>query len=56
MSQEEAIHFLTAMSIASLDNYITVWRKKYEFDAVRPFTAIRYYYKDSIIKGPSQLT
>ena len=56
LSQQEAVHFLAAISIASIDNHIAVWKQKHEFDAVRPFTAIRYLYKESSIKGSTQIT
>ena len=55
LRQEEAIHFITATSLASIDNYIGVWKQKYEHDAVRPFTAIKYLYHGRLIKGDTKL-
>ena len=51
LNQQEAVQFLAAMSLATMDNYIGVWKQKHLFDAVRPFTAIRHVYKDRYIKG-----
>ena len=51
LNQQEAVQFLAAMSLATMDNYIGVWKQKHQFDAVRPFTAIRHVYKDRYIKG-----
>ena len=51
LSQQEAIHFLVAMNLASIDTYIGVWKQKYDFDAVRPFTAIAHVYQEKLIKG-----
>ena len=51
LNQQEAVQFLAAMSFATMDNYIGVWKQKHRFDAVRPFTAIRHVYKDRYIKG-----
>ena len=51
LNQQEAVQFLAAMSLAAMDNYIGVWKQKHQFDAVRPFTAVRHVYKDRYIKG-----
>ena len=55
LSQEETIHYITATSLASIDNYIGVWRKKQQHDAPRPFTAIRHLYDTSLPKGDQTL-
>ena len=55
LSQEETIHYITATSLASIDNYIGVWRKKKQHDAPRPFTAIRHLHGKSLIKGDKTL-
>ena len=32
MTQQEAVHFFASLAIASMDNYIAVWKKKHDFD------------------------
>ena len=42
----ENIHFQFMASVATFDAGIVVWQEKRRFDAVRPFSAIRYLYGD----------
>ena len=51
MTQQEAVHFFASLAIASMDNYIAVWKQKYYFDSVRPFTAIKYLFKERLVRG-----
>ena len=51
MTQQEAVHFFAGLAIASMDNYIAVWKQKYDFDSVRPFTAIKYLFSERLVKG-----
>ena len=51
MTQQEAVHFFASLAIASIDNYIAVWKHKYDFDSVRPFTAIKYLFNERLVRG-----
>jgi len=44
LEQSIVIEFMT--NVASFDTAIAVWRNKRRFDAVRPFSAIKYIYGD----------
>ena len=55
LSQEETIHYIMATSLASIDNYIGVWKKKKQHDAPRPFTAIKHLHDTSLINGEKTL-
>ena len=55
MTQQEAVYFFTTLAIASMDNYIAIWKQKYNFDSVRPFTAIRHKFKDRIVRGIEEM-
>ncbi|MBX2809551.1 MAG: vanadium-dependent haloperoxidase [Cellvibrionaceae bacterium] len=46
LSLLENIHFQFMTSVATFDAGIVVWQEKRRFDAVRPFSAIRYLYGD----------
>ena len=37
------------MFIAAFDTTIAVWKEKYRWDAVRPFTAIPYLYGEQYL-------
>jgi len=45
------IHLFFTQEVAIFDAGIWVWAKKKEFDAVRPFTAIRHLYGDSMVEA-----
>ena len=51
MTQQEAVHFFASLAIASMDNYVAVWKKKHDFDSARPFTAIRYVFNEKLVRG-----
>ncbi|WP_329374937.1 DUF6851 domain-containing protein [Streptomyces sp. NBC_01483] len=38
------VHLLFTSSVAQLDSLIAAWHQKHEYDAVRPFSAIRHVY------------
>ena len=45
--------------IAAVDGLIVTWQEKRRFDAVRPFSAIRYVYGDEVVRawgGPGEGT
>jgi hypothetical protein len=43
---DEFVHFIAATEIALFDSAVETWYLKRRFDAVRPFSAIRYLYGD----------
>ncbi|XRQ16875.1 vanadium-dependent haloperoxidase [Actinomadura welshii] len=43
---EQSVHFVATLEVANFDSTIAVWYYKKRFDAVRPFSAIRYLYGD----------
>jgi hypothetical protein len=56
---EQTVHFVATVEIASFDVIIAVWHQKARFDAVRPFSAIRYLYGDKRVRawgGPGKGT
>lgn len=44
MGLAESIHYEFLTNVAEFDTAIAVWDNKYRYDAVRPFSAIRYLY------------
>ena len=55
---DEIVFLEFATSIASFDASIAIWKEKYRWDAVRPFTAISYLYGDQQITaygGPGMI-
>lgn len=59
MSLFEFIQFDFLTNMAAFDAGIVVWREKRVHDAVRPFSAIRYLYGDTLVQawgGPGQGT
>src|SRR5262245_4131237 len=46
LSLEQFVHLDFLLNVAAFDTGIAVWKEKYRFDAVRPFSAIRYLYGD----------
>jgi hypothetical protein len=56
---EQTVHFVATVEIAIFDVTIAVWYEKARFDAVRPFSAIRYLYGDRRVRawgGPGKGT
>ncbi|HEY5834546.1 vanadium-dependent haloperoxidase [Streptomyces sp.] len=46
VSLDEFVHRFAASNVGGFDTLIPIWRNKYMYDTVRPFTAIRYVYGD----------
>jgi len=46
LSLAESIHYEFVTNIAEFDTAIAVWDNKVYYDTVRPFSAVRYVYKD----------
>jgi hypothetical protein len=40
------VHYVLVTNVAAFDGGIATWNEKYRYDAVRPFSAIRYLYGD----------
>jgi hypothetical protein len=58
-SVERFVHYDFLVNLAAFDSGIVMWREKGRFDAVRPFSAIRYLYGDAPVTawgGPGQGT
>jgi hypothetical protein len=56
---EQTVQFVATVEIAIFDVTIAVWYEKARFDAVRPFSAIRYLYGDKRVRawgGPGKGT
>lgn len=56
---DEFVHFDFLTNLAAFDAAIAVWDAKYEYDAVRPVTAIRFLYGDDPVTawgGPGEGT
>ncbi|GAA2079337.1 hypothetical protein GCM10009780_15530 [Actinomadura alba] len=56
---EKTVHFVATVEVASFDTTVAVWYQKARFDAVRPFSAIRYLYGDKRVRawgGPGKGT
>lgn len=56
---DQAVHFTFLNNMAAFDAGIAVWNQKYRYDAVRPFSAIRYVYGDRAVTawgGPGKGT
>ena len=51
MSLDEFVHYDFLTNVAAFDGGITTWRDKYQHDAVRPVTAIRYLHRGKTITG-----
>lgn len=49
LSLAESIHYEFLTNVAEFDTAIAVWDNKYNYDAVRPFTAIRYLYANRTV-------
>lgn len=49
LTLDEAVHYDFLTNAAAFDTAIAIWNLKYRYDAVRPFTAIRYLYGDRLV-------
>ncbi len=59
LSLLDAIHYEFVTNIAEFDTGIAIWHNKYKFDAVRPFSAIKFIYSDEFVTawgGPNKGT
>lgn len=59
LSLEQFVQLDFLVNVAAFDALITVWENKTHYDAVRPFSAIRYLYSDTPLTawgGPEQGT
>jgi hypothetical protein len=59
LSLEQFVQLDFLVNVAAFDALITVWENKGHYDAVRPFSAIRYLYSDTPLTawgGPEQGT
>jgi len=59
LSLAEFIQYDFLTNMAAFDTAIAIWQEKERFDAVRPFSAIRYIYGDELVTawgGPGQGT
>ncbi|MEP1214482.1 MAG: vanadium-dependent haloperoxidase [Marinobacter sp.] len=59
LSLAEFIQYDFLTNMAAFDTAIAIWQEKARFDAVRPFSAIRYLYGDELVTawgGPGQGT
>ncbi|MEO1272733.1 MAG: vanadium-dependent haloperoxidase [Myxococcota bacterium] len=59
LSVEQFVQLDYAVNVAAFDTMITIWANKRHYDAVRPFSAIRYLYGDEELVawgGPGQGT
>jgi hypothetical protein len=48
-SLEQFVHYDFLTNMAAFDTAIAIWDNKYTYDAVRPFSAIRYLYGDRLV-------
>ena len=48
---DQFVHYDFLTNVASFDGGIATWNEKYQFDAVRPISAIRYLYRNQTISG-----
>ena len=59
LSLEQFVHLDFLLNLAVFDTGIAVWKEKFRFDAVRPFSAIRHIYGDQPVTawgGPGKGT
>jgi hypothetical protein len=59
LALEQFVHYDFLTNMAAFDGAITTWNEKVKWDAVRPFSAVRYLYGDNIVTawgGPGQGT
>jgi hypothetical protein len=58
-SVEQFVQYDFLVNMAAFDGGIAVWQEKVRYDAVRPFTAVRYLYGDGLVTawgGPGRGT
>ena len=59
MSLEAFVHYDFLTNLAAFDTGIAIWNQKTRWDAVRPFSAIRFVYNDNLVTawgGPGKGT
>lgn len=59
LNLDQTVQFIFLNNMAAFDGGIAIWNQKYRWDAVRPFSAIHYIYKDSTVTawgGPGKGT
>lgn len=59
LTLDEFVQLDFLVNLAAFDTSIAVWNEKYRYDAVRPWSAVRYLYGDSLVTawgGPGQGT
>lgn len=59
LSLDEFVQYDFLVNVAAFDTAIAIWNQKYKWDAVRPFSAIQYLYKNKTVTawgGPGQGT
>jgi hypothetical protein len=59
LSLQQFVHLDFLLNVAAFDTSIAIWNQKFQHDAVRPFSAIRYLYGDSPVTawgGPGKGT
>ncbi|MEO5857911.1 MAG: vanadium-dependent haloperoxidase [Pyrinomonadaceae bacterium] len=48
---DQDVKIFFAVGVAAFDAFIAAWEAKRYYDSSRPWTLIRYYYKDKMVKG-----
>ena len=59
LTLERFVHLDFLLNVAVFDTGIAIWREKFRFDTVRPFSAVHYLYDDQIVSawgGPGKGT
>jgi hypothetical protein len=59
LTLEQFVHLDFLLNVAVFDTGIAIWKEKFRFDAVRPFSAIHYLYADQFVSawgGPGKGT
>ena len=51
LSVIEFVHYDFLVNVAAFDAGIVIWQQKRRYDAVRPFSAIRFLYADSLVSA-----
>jgi hypothetical protein len=49
LSLEQFVHLDFLLNVAAFDTSIAIWKEKFRFDAVRPFSAIHYLYSNQLV-------
>ena len=50
-SVDQDIKIFFAVGVVAFDAFIAAWESKRYYDSSRPWTLIRYYYKDKMVRG-----